>query len=300
MPAAACTNGSITSAAIRRWFCCEFFLQFLQVISAQVFARHARRRAVAIGGGHAERLEQQRAEHGMEPLDPAHAHAAQRIAVIGVAEGQIAGLLRRSPHSSLCEAPRVRHTDCADYVVPLSPVLKRHFDRHFDGRGAVVGEEHVLQSRRGNVGQPLGQPDRGGIRAAEIGDVRHFVELGSDGRVDLRMAMAVDVAPQAADAVDVPVSLDIDQHAALGPFDHKRLVFGHLGEGVPDVGAVGSSRDAVAQLPQPPSGLGLTLGLDLKIGHQEQIDDSKLTLQSAAGRTRNHDAPVVDGHRPVL
>ena len=77
-----------------------------------------------------------------------------------------------------------------------------------------------------------------GFELPRLVDVRHFVELGSNGRVDLRMAMAVDVAPQAADAVDVPVSLDIDQHAALGPLDHKRLVFGHLREGVPDVGAV--------------------------------------------------------------
>ena len=60
----------------------------------------------------------------------------------------------------------------------------------------------------------------------------------ANGGVDLRVAMAVDVAPQAADAVDVPVAVDIDQHAAFGPFDHKRLVLGHLREGVPDVRAV--------------------------------------------------------------
>ena len=52
------------------------------------------------------------------------------------------------------------------------------------------------------------------------------------------VAMAVDVAPQAADAVDVLVAVDVGEHAALGPFDDERLVLGHLREGVPDVGAV--------------------------------------------------------------
>jgi hypothetical protein len=50
--------------------------------------------------------------------------------------------------------------------------------------------------------------------------------------------MAVDIAPQAADAIDVLVALDVGEQAAFGPFDDKRLVLGHLREGVPDVGAV--------------------------------------------------------------
>ena len=68
--------------------------------------------------------------------------------------------------------------------------------------------------------------------------MRHFVELCPNGRVDLRVPMAVDIAPQAAHAVDIPIAVDIDQHASFGPFDHKRLVLGHLREGVPDVRAV--------------------------------------------------------------
>ena len=68
--------------------------------------------------------------------------------------------------------------------------------------------------------------------------MRHFVELRADGGVDLRVAMAVDVAPQAAHAVDILVAVNVDQHAPFGPFDHKRLVLGHLREGVPDERAV--------------------------------------------------------------
>ena len=77
----------------------QHLLQFVQMILAEVLAGDARRRAIAVRGGHAERLEQQRAEHGVEPLDPADAHAAQRVAVIGLAEGQIAGLF--GPFASL-------------------------------------------------------------------------------------------------------------------------------------------------------------------------------------------------------
>ena len=77
-----------------------------------------------------------------------------------------------------------------------------------------------------------------GLELPEIGDVGDPIELRADGRVDLRVAMAVDVAPQAAHAVDVLVAVDVGEHAALGPLDDKRLVLGHLREGVPDVGAV--------------------------------------------------------------
>ena len=39
-------------------------------------------------------------------------------------------------------------------------------------------------------------------------------------------------------AVDVAAAVDVDQLAAFGPLDHKRLVLGHLREGVPDDRAI--------------------------------------------------------------
>ncbi len=99
----------------------QHLLQFLQVIAAELLAGHARRRAVGVGGGHAERLEQQRPKRGVKLLDPADAHAAQRVAVIRLAEGDVAGLRRKrgqncffrrlrlgfgkGVRSLLCEAP---------------------------------------------------------------------------------------------------------------------------------------------------------------------------------------------------
>ena len=48
------------------------------------------------------------------------------------------------------------------------------------------------------------------------------------------MAMAVEVAPQAAGGVEIFAAVDIDQRAAVGALDDQRLVLGHLREGVPD------------------------------------------------------------------
>ena len=110
-----------------------------------LLACHAGGQAIRVGRRHAEHVEQQRPEHGVELLDPADAHAAQRVAVIGLAQGQVGRLLR----------PR---------VAALPPVLQGHFEGHFDRRGAVVGEEHVVQARRRELDQPLGQPDRRRIR----------------------------------------------------------------------------------------------------------------------------------------
>ncbi len=68
--------------------------------------------------------------------------------------------------------------------------------------------------------------------------MRDAVELGANRRVDARMAMAMDVAPHAARAVEIFVAVDVDQAAALGTGDHQRLVFRHLREGVPMVTAI--------------------------------------------------------------
>jgi hypothetical protein len=55
--------------------------------------------------------------------------------------------------------------------------------------------------------------------------------------------MAVDVAPQGGDAVDVAASVAVDQIAAVGTLNDQRLLlapFTLLGEGVPEVVVVES------------------------------------------------------------
>jgi len=48
----------------------------------------------------------------------------------------------------------------------------------------------------------------------------------------------VNVAPQAADAVEILAAASIDERTAVGPLDQQWLVFGHLRESMPDVGFI--------------------------------------------------------------
>ena len=61
-----------------------------------------------------------------------------------------------------------------------------------------------------------------------------LTELVADGRVDLRVTMPMYVAPETAHTVEILAAVDVDQRAALSPFEKQRLVLGHLSEGVPD------------------------------------------------------------------
>ena len=60
-------------------------------------------------------------------------------------------------------------------------------------------------------------------------------ELPADGGVEPRMPMAVNVAPHACRAIDVAIACRIKQVDPISPLDQQRLVFGHLGEGMPDM-----------------------------------------------------------------
>ena len=70
------------------------------------------------------------------------------------------------------------------------------------------------------------------------GYMRHFIELPADRGVDVWMAMAVNVAPQAAHTIEIGPAFQIVKRASLGPCDEKRLVLRHLSEGVPNQFAV--------------------------------------------------------------
>ena len=50
--------------------------------------------------------------------------------------------------------------------------------------------------------------------------------------------MTMQIAPHAADAVQIPVALNVVEPDPLGRLDDERLIFGHLGKGVPVVIAV--------------------------------------------------------------
>src|SRR5437870_3167182 len=67
------------------------------------------------------------------------------------------------------------------------------------------------------------------------------VELRANGVVELRHAMAVDVAPERRDAVDVGVAVEVEEEAPLGTVDDQRAFLRvglHRRERMPDVIAV--------------------------------------------------------------
>jgi hypothetical protein len=120
-------------------------------------------------------LEQQLAERRVEEVDPADRHRADRVAVVGVAQADELGPLR---------------------LAAQLPVLVGHLDRDL-GRGrAVVGVEHPLQPGRSDRDEPRRQLGRAGVREAEHRRVRDAVELGLHRRVDRRVSVPVDGAPE--------------------------------------------------------------------------------------------------------
>ena len=119
--------------------------------------------------------------------------------------------------------------------------LERHLQRDL-GRGrARVRVEDPAQPGRGDLDQPRRQLGGPGVGEPEHRRVRHPVELVADRLVDLRVAMAVDVAPERGDAVDVMAAVGVDQLPALGPLDRQRLFLAPallLGERMPEVVAI--------------------------------------------------------------
>src|SRR5579884_2487476 len=202
-----------------------FFHQLFQRLDTVHLAGgplQSKRTAVTIWAWCSNRREQQRREQMMEPGHVADADIAERIAVVGRSQGQEASLV----WPRLCTLP---------------PELERHLERHLHGRGAVIREENVCQTRRGQLGQPASEQDRRHIGLAQKGAMGNEIELGTDRFIDLRYAMAVDVAPERRHAVDVLVTVRVHEKAAVSPLDDKRLFRGiglHRRERMPDVVAV--------------------------------------------------------------
>ena len=161
----------------------------------------------------------------------------------------------------------------------LLPVLQRDLQRDLDRRRAVIRKEDVPQSMRREIDQPLGQPDRRGVRHAQRGDVGDLVQLLPDCRIDLGPPMSVDVAPEAADSIQVAAALHIDQPVPLAPFDDPGLVFRHLREAVPDM------------LPVP---LPQLVDAGIHAAHREIGIEEDRKMRAAAGRRSER------GPRPLL
>ena len=133
-------------------------------------------------------LEQQRPEGAVEEVDAADRDGAERVAVVAVGEADERG----SP---------------AEVALALAPVLKRHLQRDLDRGRSRLGVEDPRETRRRDLDQPRGELGGAGMREPEHGRVGDPVELVAHRRVDQRVPVAVDVAPQRGDAVDVAPAL---------------------------------------------------------------------------------------------
>jgi hypothetical protein len=89
------------------------------------------------------------------------------------------------------------------------------------------------------------------VREAEHRGVSDLVELVLDRDVDHRVPVAVHVAPQRRDAVDVAAALGIEQVDAVGALDRRRVLVlpaALLGERMPDEAAVVGREGHVAKV----------------------------------------------------
>ena len=66
----------------------------------------------------------------------------------------------------------------------------------------------------------------------------NFAKLFLDRCIDLWMIVAMNVAPQAAYAIQVTSATIIDQPISFATFDEPRFIFGHLRERMPNLGSV--------------------------------------------------------------
>jgi len=120
----------------------------------------------------------------------ADGHSAKRVPVIGVVECEnlVAGRRRGL----------------------VAPVLDGHFDRDFDGGGAIVGVEDAGELTGQEGEEAFGEVDGGFVGEAGKDHVFKPEGLLVETFGDMGVAMAVDVDPPAADRVDIGFSVVIE------------------------------------------------------------------------------------------
>jgi hypothetical protein len=140
--------------------------------------------------------------------------------VVGVPERQIAGPLG---------GPEV------------GPVLEGDLEGLLDRGRAVGREQEVRMVDRHHAAQRLRQLDHDAVAVAQQRRVRHPVDLGAQGGVELGDTVAERRDPEGGDGVEVAPPLDVDQLTPLGRLHDDGLVVEvrrHLGEPVPHDGGV--------------------------------------------------------------
>ena len=175
-----------------------------------------------VTGGDVVRVEEQRPVRGVEEVDPADRDGPHGVPVVGVAQADVRGALGR-------------------LAALLLPVLEGHLERDLGRRRPGVRVEDPVESRRRDLDQPRRELGGGAVGEAQHRRVGDAVELVADRLVDPGVPVAVDVAPERRDAVDVASAVRVDQVGSLGTLDHERLLVTPallLGKRMPEVGVI--------------------------------------------------------------
>ena len=159
---------------------------------------------------------------------PSHRDRADGVAVVAAADG---------------------HELLPFHVAAQLEVLVGHLEGDLGGGGAGVGEEDAGEAGRRDADELLGALDGGGGGQPQHRGVGDATELGHDGRVDLRDAVAVHVAPERRDAVEIAAPQRVDEVDSVAGVDDHRILAEpvlHLREGMPEVAVVGGDEPLVS------------------------------------------------------
>jgi hypothetical protein len=102
--------------------------------------------------------------------------------------------------------------------------------------------------------------------------MRHSRKLVDDRRIDPRVPVAMNIAPQAADTIEQTPALRIDQPIPFGSFDQQRLVFGHLRKAMPMMKTIGMCDPIISEFTCHITGLCF---ISCESAHQASSDLAK-------------------------
>ncbi|MNF63687.1 hypothetical protein D3C84_453950 [compost metagenome] len=183
---------------------------------ARVFLpAHALGAQVAVGAWHLDGVQQQGLVGFGEQRHVAHRHRRHGLAVVAVAQGDEALLL---------------------WQAFVEPVVKAHFQRHFDAGRTVIGVEAPGQPFGRNLHQAFGQFDHRLVAESGENHMLQLIDLVLDALVDPRVGMAEDVDPPGADRIEITFAFEVfepDAFAALDRDQRQLFVIFHLGAGMP-------------------------------------------------------------------
>ena len=181
----------------------------------------------SVSGGEQHLLDVRRAAQGVRVVG-IEVRGVERARRGSAEAGPLAGLAGGERQAA--DRAAVEGAEEGDGVGPAG-VVAGQLEGGLDGLGAGVAEEHAGVGHRGQRGEPLA--DLGVGREVEVARavVQDVVDLGVDGRVDGRVAVAGGGDGDAGVEVEEAVAVDVLDDAAPRPPHDERVDAGERGAG---------------------------------------------------------------------